>query len=145
MDQTDILPCKSSHRKSAKTEADSKLRIRLDVFHQLHCLDKIRIYLHRDYYAMREHPQMQLIHVHHCLDSLREIIMCRGDTELVTFEYVSEERYPNPRPNPNFLVERKCRNWDAIADWAKEHHADIGAAESREVWEEKHGPAASPG
>ena len=80
---------------------------------------------------------MQLIHVSHCLDSLRQIIMCRADTELVTFEYVSEERFPNPRPNPNFLVERKCRNWDDIVEWVEGHRGDMDFAESRAAWEER--------
>ncbi len=101
--------------------------------------------MHRDYYTMIEHPEMQKIHVHHCLDSLREIIMCRADTELVTFEYVSEERYKNPRPNPDFMVERKCRNWDALVDWVHKHSANINDVESRQEWEAKHGPPTSFG
>lgn len=101
--------------------------------------DKIRIYIHRDYYDLREAPEMQLIHVGHCLDSLRQIIMCHADTELLTFEYVSEERYPNPRPNPNFLVERKCKNWDDIVAWVTDHHADLNLVESRQAWEERLG------
>ncbi|KAF2111301.1 hypothetical protein BDV96DRAFT_582848 [Lophiotrema nucula] len=127
------------------TSGPNRYLAMLDVFHQIHCLDKIRIYLNRDYYTLVEHPTMQLIHVHHCLDSLRQIAMCRGDTELVTFQYVSEEWYPNPRPNPDFLVERKCRNWDQLVEWVSERRADVGDAESREVWEGKYGKATSHG
>ncbi|ELR05751.1 hypothetical protein VC83_07982 [Pseudogymnoascus destructans] len=121
------------------TDGPNRYLAMLDVFHQLHCLDKIRIYIHRDYYDLREAPAMQLIHVGHCLDSLRQIIMCHADTELLTFEYVSEKRYPNPRPNPNFLVERKCKNWDDIVAWVTDHHADLNLVESRQAWEERLG------
>jgi hypothetical protein len=84
---------------------------------------------------------MQRFHVHHCLDSLRQIAMCHGSTELVTFNYVSEERYKNPLPNPDFLIERKCRNWDAIVDWVKRHKGDKRMSESRSEWEDKNGPS----
>lgn len=103
--------------------------------------NKIRIYIHRDYYNLQESPEMQLIHVGHCIDSLRQIIMCHGDTELVTYEYVSEKQYRNPLPNPNFIVERKCRNWDSIVSWVERHKTDRGKAESRASWEGKHGAA----
>ncbi|MCJ1360353.1 MAG: hypothetical protein MMC33_010358 [Icmadophila ericetorum] len=92
----------------------------LDVFHELHCLNIIREYIHRDYYQSRESPHMQFIHADHCLDTLRQIVQCHGDVSIVTFDWVEHQH----DPFPNFLVNRECRNWDSILDWAKEHQAD---------------------
>ena len=55
----------------------------------------------------------------HCIDSLRQIAMCHADIEMVTFDWVESQ----PFPFPNFVVNRECRNWDKVLQWAKDHHA----------------------
>ncbi|KAJ7434949.1 hypothetical protein FB451DRAFT_1465929, partial [Mycena latifolia] len=63
----------------------------LDMFHTLHCLDHIRKSLHPDYYHQGHlHGD---IHTDHCIDLLRQQIMCQGDmTPLPTklFELANE-------------------------------------------------------
>ncbi|KZP06292.1 hypothetical protein FIBSPDRAFT_842279 [Athelia psychrophila] len=52
--------------------------IALDVFHQLHCLNVIRQALAPDYYPMLR-INHDFDHVDHCVNSLRESLMCSVD------------------------------------------------------------------
>ena len=89
----------------------------VDVFHELHCLNYVREYLHRDYYHIKETPETQILHVDHCIDTLRQTLMCHGDIALHTFDWIPDYR----RPWPNFNVVHECRNFEAIYDWAEKH------------------------
>ena len=75
--------------------------------------NRIREYIHRDYYPSVENPDRLWLHVDHCLDTLRQIIICHGDISVVTFDWNVHDR----NPFPDFLVERECRNWDSILEW----------------------------
>ena len=59
----------------------------------------------------------------HCIDILRQVIMCNGDTSLLTFHWVKD----NPFPYPDFNTWHQCRNAEQILDWALEHQPDIKA------------------
>lgn len=60
------------------------------------------------------------MHTAHCLDTLRQIIMCRADIGLLTYEWRPKYR----KPWPKFDVTHQCRNWDNIARWAEDHSVD---------------------
>ncbi|KAF1734601.1 hypothetical protein CRV24_006143 [Beauveria bassiana] len=106
------------NRTSVPLEDGSGYMVSLDVYHQLHCLRYVKRYLHRDYYNMTEKNLGQ--HIDHCLDSLRQYVMCNADVVLQTFDWL-----PNfHRPWPNFRIVHECANWDAIQDWATEHSFD---------------------
>ncbi|KAE9376628.1 hypothetical protein N431DRAFT_400882 [Stipitochalara longipes BDJ] len=53
----------------------------LDVFHTLHCVNAVRMELHKDYY--NESSRNDLPHIDHCLDAIRQYIQCAGITTLV--------------------------------------------------------------
>ncbi|MCJ1446153.1 MAG: hypothetical protein MMC23_006658 [Stictis urceolatum] len=89
----------------------------LGVFHELHCLKKIRQWIYRDYYLTDE-SSADLIegeaHIHHCIEMLRESILCCGDTTLSSFEYIAGA--------PSHLTvvakgERSCVNWKELRAW----------------------------
>lgn len=91
--------------------------VTLDVFHELHCLNTIRKQVYRDDYPTDESLKRQLEHTDHCIDILRQVLMCHADISVVTYEWIEDYRMPWPQ----FKMEHECRNWDAITDWA-EHH-----------------------
>jgi hypothetical protein len=91
----------------------------LDVHHSLHCLKYIRQYLYPDYYNITD-PNIP-DHLDHCLDNLRELVMCKADISLYTYDWIDNYR----KPYPNFNIQHECRNFDAVNDWAKEHSFDI--------------------
>ncbi|GKZ47357.1 hypothetical protein AbraIFM66951_010717 [Aspergillus brasiliensis] len=63
------------------------------------------------YYAIPEH----------CIDNLRQNIMCKADIALLTFTWDPSDR----APKPNFVVEHECTNWEKVDKWAEEHRFDI--------------------
>lgn len=83
----------------------------LNGFHALHCLKNI----HR---AVREYEQglpqsLSLMHITHCLDSLRGDILCQAD---------DTPRYTTITKSPESAVGqlRQCRDWGALERWAEE-------------------------
>ncbi|MCJ1257580.1 hypothetical protein MMC24_005406 [Lignoscripta atroalba] len=57
----------------------------------------------------------------HCLDNLRQYVMCHADISIMTFSWL-----PNfQRPWPDFDVTHECRNWDVVNEWAKGHSIDF--------------------
>lgn len=92
-----------------------------DVYHELHCLKYIRHYIYRDSYPMIKTNVPSLDHVDHCIDSLRQLVMCRTDVAIQTYSWI-----PNLRiPWANFETEHECQNWDALDGWASLRAFDI--------------------
>ncbi|KAL0568460.1 hypothetical protein V5O48_013525 [Marasmius crinis-equi] len=89
------------------------------VFHQLHCLNMIRKAFHPEYY-----PAVEQFHIDHCIEHLRQSLICSSDVSLIVWQWSSEKNrsvFQSGTPHT-------CRNFDKIAEWAKkpEHrlHAD---------------------
>ncbi|KAH8699312.1 tat pathway signal sequence [Talaromyces proteolyticus] len=90
----------------------------LDVFHTLHCVNKIRKSYYSDYYHDPNPLVDQQEHFDHCIDLLRQVIMCHGDISLHTYEWKDDYRWPWP----SMRTEHQCRNWDKLMVWSKEHY-----------------------
>ncbi|KAK2008960.1 hypothetical protein LZ32DRAFT_684246 [Colletotrichum eremochloae] len=105
---------------TASAVGDSKKHIvELEMFHQFHCLKWLRDqFWHLNAAVTASHelndfPQ-RVNHTDHCIDYLRQVIMCHGDITPITFEWI---------PDINGYIahhstEHMCRNFDAIFDWA---------------------------
>ncbi|WPH02707.1 Hypothetical protein R9X50_00557500 [Acrodontium crateriforme] len=87
-----------------------------DVFHQLHCVDLLRKGIRRDYYDKHEGSfagaSEKIVHGHleHCVEILRQTLMCHGDTSLLTYNWVKGREMPYP----NFNTLHVCKDWDAL-------------------------------
>ena len=68
-----------------------------------------------------QHSHMSLHHRNHCLEYLRQSIMCNGDTN-VEQRIVQEIR---PAHTPGWDTKR-CRDYDALKDWAQKWRAFDG-------------------
>ncbi|KAJ3556366.1 hypothetical protein NM688_g2066 [Phlebia brevispora] len=105
-------------------EDPSKYVVILSVFHQLHCLNILRKVYHSDYYAdpltgnigITKHSSIP-DHVAHCLDILRQGIMCAADISPIVYDW-DEERQ---KTIPMLSIGHSCRKWDNIVDWARDH------------------------
>lgn len=89
------------------------------VYHELHCLKFIRQMLYRDYYHI-DNPS-DALHIDHCIENLRQNLMCKADVSLLTFDWIDNNR----APQPHFDIEHECKNWESIDGWAKDHAFDI--------------------
>lgn len=86
----------------------------LSAYHHLHCLKFLRQVLHSESYDVNT-PDRDT-HVDHCVDDIRQALMCHADTSVLTFDW-----RPNWRtPWPNFSVDHTCVDWDALDSWAAE-------------------------
>lgn len=56
----------------------------------------------------------------HCIDLLRQVIMCHADVGLIVFDDMG----PKSSPVPRFSTDHKCRNFTAITEWVNNHDAD---------------------
>lgn len=105
-----------------------------DMLHSLHCLNAIRKHLDIEYYAesMTLPPEYRRMHLDHCVDHLRQAILCHGDLTPVTMTPVMANT-SLPYPVTFYLgqTERKhtCRNQEAILQWVKERGWKTGRIE----------------
>lgn len=53
----------------------------------------------------------------HCVDYLRQFIMCASDVTPVTSNWVLTHH----TPHPDFNTMHKCRNFDKLLEWVEEH------------------------
>ena len=86
--------------------------------HAIHCLH----YIWQDHYidvspevqSLREDiPEMYERHYEHCVDYIRQYLMCKFDTTIMPFNWVLDHQ--NPTPNGNTI--HKCVDWDHLQKW----------------------------
>ncbi|ESK90002.1 hypothetical protein Moror_7932 [Moniliophthora roreri MCA 2997] len=98
--------------------------VQLDVFHQLHCLNIIRKALHRDYYEhlhadsghMPDSKEDEEQHVAHCIEHLRQSIVCASDVSTIVWQWIPERNQTMGRSG----VPHTCKSFDKISEWASQ-------------------------
>jgi len=93
--------------------------------HHLHCLNLVRqsLYYNYDYYhakgegAFKNDDNIVRFHVSHCLDIVRQQLMCNPDTGLLGQVWWDPAA---PKAFVDFNTEHRCKNFDAIRQWAEE-------------------------
>ena len=96
----------------------------VSVYHQLHCL-KI---LHRSLIPVlsqkkrdtSQKSSFHLNHIEHCLDYLRQAVICAGD---ITLEPPDEHPEKGKSPLQGWGVSHTCRSWEYIEEWRRDHMA----------------------
>jgi hypothetical protein len=96
-------------------------RVALEVFHQLHCLNLLRQNRFHGHYTQMDGdvaaPEEDLVgHLDHCIDALRQLIMCTSDVGVFPFYYETPDD-----PWPNYSTPHTCRNYENVRQWAVEH------------------------
>lgn len=87
------------------------------MFHQMRCLDIIRDVV-VDYYldsSPNARPGKRKL-VHHCMNYLRQTVMCRGDLHIETV------RAPSGPTVTVSAVTHSCKDWTAVYDAAEENY-----------------------
>ncbi|KAF9729577.1 hypothetical protein PMIN06_007616 [Paraphaeosphaeria minitans] len=97
----------------------------MDVFHHLHCLDKLRREIsYKHYHEADEGPspgsELHEAHINHCIDVLAQALRCTGSVDMVTFNWVEGHRMPQP----DFNNKKVCRDFDALREWSVENGVD---------------------
>lgn len=102
--------------------------IEIDVFHQLHCLNDLRKAFYPDRYPGKwpyrdgeiDYKSVTFMHWDHCIDALRQTIMCHGDVSVLPFHI----NPINQNLVPELATRHTCRNFEKIQDWARVRQAD---------------------
>jgi hypothetical protein len=102
----------------------------LAVFHQLHCVNAIRIALAKDYYQkVLDASEFDATegsygrdHINHCVDAVREAIMCASDISVITWAW--NDRAQKALGHGDIV--HSCRNFNSIRNWSARHAAVIG-------------------
>ncbi|KAK6969383.1 hypothetical protein R3P38DRAFT_3243499 [Favolaschia claudopus] len=91
----------------------------LDVFHELHCLNMIRMALDPEYYPEWNIKLVQRSreHVSHCVDWLRESIMCHVDISVIVWQWNDRVKQSTPKAR----IPHVCRKFEPIWEWGREN------------------------
>jgi hypothetical protein len=114
----------------------------LGVYYHLHCLNNLRRRIHCDYYGPRmaglkhleglskEHSDklyiISSVNSHgslysstdHCIETIREALMCHANTGVYTSEWNYETH--NPSRSLESRSPSTCVTWDSLNDWARD-------------------------
>ncbi|KAI0186505.1 hypothetical protein EV127DRAFT_371071 [Xylaria flabelliformis] len=86
----------------------------LEAHHMLHCVKRLYQFQHQDAYPkLRSGGTFSLKHHEHCLEVLRQGIMCNADVSVNTFFWEDPNTIKGDRSG-----NRKCVDWDSIQAWA---------------------------
>ena len=85
----------------------------VDAFHQLHCVARVREMIISYPSLLKLNPDLgeqdrYYQHTLHCVDYLRQAVMCNLDLTLVSTGHDLEFDHSPPR---------QCRDWDAVVGW----------------------------
>lgn len=83
-------------------------------------------YLKNDEYY-RDRIEEWREHVDHCADMLRQKLMCDADSTIVTYNWLKK----HTAPHPNFNVQHKCGDYDALKVQAQLDRVDTSMVPSR--------------
>ncbi|KAG8670808.1 hypothetical protein FPOAC2_04111 [Fusarium poae] len=96
---------------------DNAYMAQIDMFHQIHCLNLLRhlawAEYHRNGTAKKPFSELHWIHVSHCTDILMQNLMCSGNLDIITFNWVETQT----NPFPDFAVNHQCRDFETIYEW----------------------------
>ncbi|GJC92031.1 tat pathway signal sequence [Colletotrichum higginsianum] len=102
----------SAQVREANGLVPDKYLVQTSVSHQLHCLKRLRELIWDSEKGLAEHWQYG--HGSHCIDYLRQSLMCHGDLTPIYMMW-SEEHGSFMGVQENIM---QCRSWEAIVEWS---------------------------
>ncbi|KAM0548119.1 hypothetical protein ACHAPJ_010040 [Fusarium lateritium] len=102
--------------------------VNVEGMHHLHCLNMVRksLYFNYDHYkamgghAFKNDGEIFRLHLTHCLDTIRQVLMCNIDTGVLGQVWYNKK---DPSAFPDFNTKHTCKNYDDIRKWAKKLQA----------------------
>ncbi|KAI1818232.1 hypothetical protein GGS20DRAFT_529074 [Poronia punctata] len=90
----------------------------LSIYHQLHCLDGLRhAYWHVGQATRHDHHHHETpSHIRHCIDYLRQSLLCHADTNLEPIDF-------DLGGVKGFGSARRCRDVERVKEWAEKWKA----------------------
>ncbi|KAG0698833.1 hypothetical protein DFH29DRAFT_1002457 [Suillus ampliporus] len=135
----DVLPTRMTLEeilKAGEVDSPSKVKyaekfgggfmVSLEATHQMHCLNLLRKASWIEYYepvepSFQDAPYIVRMHLDHCIEMIRQNIMCNAEVMIITWDWVERHK----TPYPNFNTRHQCRNYEKILEWAGKHAVHI--------------------
>lgn len=92
----------------------------------MHCLhliwrDHHLAYFPDDLKHKEDRPGYYETHYEHCVDIIRQRLMCSADPGLVTFRWIEGQA----GPEPDFNTQHRCSNFDTLLKWNSQNKANV--------------------
>ncbi|KAG4438913.1 hypothetical protein IFR05_005593 [Cadophora sp. M221] len=109
-----------------KGEYDGKYVVMLGVFHQLHCVNLLRKSLYQEppnstspRFSNSTTDPLSLLHLEHCVDALRQAVMCSVDTTPHPWVWSEGEDGEVGQVKEVASIAHTCRDFDSVREWAR--------------------------
>ncbi|KAI1459581.1 hypothetical protein F4805DRAFT_67563 [Annulohypoxylon moriforme] len=92
-------------------------------YHHLHCLNNMRIAIHWDYYKDKygNYTRQEVFsreHSDHCIDTIRQALMCHANTEVHTGEWLDRAHELGDKELSGQST-TTCLKWESLDKWAR--------------------------
>ncbi|GES64619.1 hypothetical protein ATEIFO6365_0009010800 [Aspergillus terreus] len=118
----DTLKRMNRTKAAAQWPGTKKYQVGLETFHQLHCLNYVRMYTYQSYYEkidydmVAETPEERQEHKDHCVEVLRQSLMCSPDLNIYSYHWIGHRKFPYAELH---TPHQKCIDWDAFYSWQR--------------------------
>ncbi|OAG06061.1 uncharacterized protein CC84DRAFT_1187106 [Paraphaeosphaeria sporulosa] len=116
-------PMDSVKVKDPKSD-ETGYRVGLEVFHQLQCLNLLRMATYPEHYTKLQSDETSKPEEtdanssqDHCVEVLRTKLMCASDVSVFTYHAMPGQQ----APMPDYDSKHVCRNFDKIKQWATDN------------------------
>lgn len=98
----------------------------LEAAHYTHCLNDFRKHWYKDYFpeiaaADEESSLLADLYFDHCINMLRQKVMCNADPGIMNFRWVRGVS----EPYPDFYIDHQCQSYQGLLDWNEKRAVDI--------------------
>ncbi|KAJ8130706.1 hypothetical protein O1611_g2928 [Lasiodiplodia mahajangana] len=100
----------------------------LAVYHELHCIKRIRQWFYYNYYYFNQTKAEEdeaFAHIEHCLETLRQSAMCHGDIAVRPFEWLRDNTGRVIGPTVKSGALHKCVDWSQLSAWSLSRRLDL--------------------
>lgn len=71
---------------------------------------------------------LQWLHIDHCIDSIRQSLMCNADTSLITYDWLKSNIM-----EPQLKTVHMCRDFGRLREWAFDRYVNFTTNKRRHV------------
>ncbi|RAK81695.1 oxidase ustYa family protein [Aspergillus fijiensis CBS 313.89] len=119
------VPAEETKRLGIQSAVDprdpGKHLVTIALFHQLHCMNRLRQVVWGESNPASEAPGVAMKHTDHCIDYIRQALMCHADLTPIPIYWTEFDAFGSPtRYDTDWEVRHTCRNFNRLYDWALE-------------------------
>ncbi|CAI6331416.1 unnamed protein product [Periconia digitata] len=119
------LAIPSVDKSRAVQVADGGYLASLEVYHHLHCLKQLRMWVYKDtFLSVPTNASTNRLtqHLGHCINSLRHTIMCSPSLQVNFFLWRDDSSAESnlEKPFEPVVQQSKCVDWGAVDTWSRE-------------------------